>query len=381
MSTGTDTAVPAPTRAAALVRRGWINGPWVDFLTLGGASLIVLGALATLFPRDDTSMAALAAAMLFLAHFVNHPHFAHSYQLFYSGFARKAFADPSGLAARYRFAGIMVPAILTVFFAAALVQGSVALLGLAGNVMFFTVGWHYAKQGYGILMLDSARKGLRFDAADRRWLLANTHLAWFTLWLLANDALRAKQLWGIEYYLLDVPTSLQAVMVALVAASTAVAARRVVGRCRRQHALPVHGLTAYVAAVYVWLQAGRLDPLLLLVVPFFHSLQYMAVVWRYRLNQEGGRQQASGGPRWRAWYRSARAGLARFAIVAVVLGAAGFWWAPQAANTLGGYDRAVFGTTVFLFIAWTFINIHHYFIDNVIWRRDNPEMKSHLFGS
>ena len=29
----------------------------------------------------------------------------------------------------------------------------------------------------------------------------------------------------------------------------------------------------------------------------------------------------------------------------------------------------------------TIINIHHYFIDNVIWRRDNPEMKSHLFGA
>ena len=368
-------AVPPGTR------RRWLNGPAVDFLTLGGGSFIVLGAMAALFPRDDASRAVLAAAMLFLAHFVNHPHFAHSYQLFYSGFARKAFAVPSRLAARYRFAGIMVPAMLAVFFAVALAEGNAALLGLAGNVMFFTVGWHYAKQGYGILMLDAVRKGLRFDADDRRWLLANTHLAWFTLWLVANDALKAKNLWGIEYYLLDVPAALQIATVSMVGVSTAIVAWRIVGRCSEGRVVPVNGLTAYVAAVYVWLLVGRFDPVLLFVVPFFHSLQYMAVVWRYRLNAEEGRHQADRGPRWKAWWRSATAGLARFAIVGGVLGAAGFWWAPQAANALSGYDRAVFGTALFLFIAWTFINIHHYFIDNVIWRRDNPEMKSHLFGA
>ena len=64
-----------------------------------------------------------------------------------------------------------------------------------------------------------------------------------------------------------------------------------------------------------------------------------------------------------------------------ILGAAGFWWAPTALDTLAGYDRAVFGTTVFVFIAWTFINIHHYFIDNVIWRRENPETRRHLFAA
>ena len=51
-------------------RRRWLNGPAIDFLTLGGGSFIVLGAMAALFPRDDVSRAALAAAMLFLAHFV-----------------------------------------------------------------------------------------------------------------------------------------------------------------------------------------------------------------------------------------------------------------------------------------------------------------------
>ena len=64
----------------------------------------------------------------------------------------------------------------------------------------------------------------------------------------------------------------------------------------------------------------------------------------------------------------------------VVLGAlAAFWLAPVTADALSGYDQAVFGATLFLFIGWTFINIHHYFIDNVIRRCDNPEARRYLF--
>ena len=94
--------------------------------------------------------------------------------------------------------------------------------------MFFTVGWHYAKQGYGILILDSVRNGVRFDFHERRWLLRNTHLAWFTWWLVANDALSSKNLWGIEYYLLDVPDALLIPMVSLVAVSTGIVGWRIV---------------------------------------------------------------------------------------------------------------------------------------------------------
>ena len=378
----TDLADAAHLSAASLREPRWLYGPWLDFLTLGGGSFIALGTIAAFYPRDEPSRLALAGAMLFLAHFVNHPHFAHSYQVFYAGFMGKAFSPESSLAARYRFAGIMVPALLTGFFVAALAQGSAPLLGLAANLMFFTVGWHYAKQGYGILMLDAARKGLRFGAGERRRLLWNTHLAWLTWWLIANDAIKAKELWGMTYYLLDVPDALLVAMVSLTGVSTLVVVRDLFVRFRVEGALPINGLIAYVAAVYVWLMIGRLDPYLLLVVPFFHSLQYMAVVWRYQFNVAADRCPAGpddGEKRWKAWLRGAPVQLARFAISGAILGAFGFWVAPIAADTLGGYDPAIFGATLFLFIAWTFINIHHYFIDNVIWRRDNPEARRFLF--
>jgi len=372
----------APAGAGA--SRRWLFGPWLDFLALGGGSFVVLAALAAFFPRDEASRVALAGVMLFLAHLVNHPHFAHSYQLFYQGFVRKAFppgAGGGGLAARYRFAGVMVPAVLAAFFAAALGAGSAPLLGLAANFMFFTVGWHYAKQGYGILMLDAALKGVRFGAGERRRLKWNTHLAWVTAWLLVNDALGKEELWGLTYYFLDTPDPLLFAMAGLTAVSTLAVGRDLFGRWRAERVLPFNGLVAYVAAVYVWLTVGRLDPILLLVVPMFHSLQYSVVVYRYRLNIEGAREaRAPGEEALPAWLCSAPGMLARFVVTGTVLGFAGFWLVPILFDVFPGYDQAVFGPTVALFIAWTFINIHHYFIDNVTWRRENPETRRHLFG-
>ena len=384
---------PAPTERPASgpgTRRRHLYNRWVDFLVLGGGSWIVMGAMAAFYPRDEESRLALAAVMMFVAHFVNHPHFAHSYQIFYSGFLRKAFAFGPGdaLGRRYRFAGVMVPAVLIAFFAATLLQGSAALLGLAANAMFFTVGWHYAKQGFGILMLDSAYKGVAFDARERRNLLVNTHLSWITFYLMTNNAVAAKNYWGLSYYAFDTPDALLWTMAAVTAASLVVVARDMLGKWRRGHALPLNGIIAYITSVYVWLVLARFDPLLLLLAPAFHSLQYLGVVWRRQINVEGERVRDSAGVaragtgsavRWRRWLKSTPFALARFAVVGGLLGAAGFWWAPEFLDAHAGYDAALFGATAFLFMGWTFINIHHYFIDAVIWRRENADTRRYLF--
>ena len=376
-------AGPAGPRAAPAPAQRALFRPGVDFLLLGGGSLVVLAALAAFFPRDEGARAALAALMLWLAHVVNHPHFAHSYQIFYADFARKAFSPDSALRHRYRLAGVLVPLLMVVYFAVSLGLGSPELLGLAANVMYFTVGWHYAKQGYGILMVDAAKQGVRFGAAERRRLLWNTHLVWVTLWLAANDALSAKEFWGLTYYTLDLPDLALHAMFALVALSTLAVARDLFVRWRAgREPMPWNGLVAYACAVYIWLGVARYDPILLLVVPFFHSLQYLAVVWRFQVNVEHTRRAGAPAPTspspWRALLAPWR--LARFAVVGALLGAAGFWVAPVTFDTLAGYDQAVFGTTLFLFIGWTFINIHHYFLDNVIWRRENPEVRRYLFA-
>ena len=379
---GGEGLVPRRSETASRARRRHVHNGWIDFLTLGGGSLVVLGALAAFWPRDDAARAVLASVALVLAFFLTYPHVANSYQLFYRGFLRKAFSPESALAARYRFAGILLPVGMVAFFVVAISQDSLALLGVAGNVTLLMSGWHYAKQGFGILMLDAARKGVRFSAGERRRLLWNTHLVWITFWLMINDTLVKQELWGITYYLIDVPESVRSAMLGVVVLSALVVGYDFFRRWRAERALPVNGVVAYAATVYAWVLIGRFDPVLLLVVPLFHGLQYLSVVWRYRINMEKARLDdarspvAEGG--W-VWIRTAAAGLARFAVVGGVLGLAGFWWVPAALDTLVGYDRAVFGAALFFFMAWTFVGIHHAFMDNVIWRRENLESRRYLF--
>jgi hypothetical protein len=43
------------------------------------------------------------------------------------------------------------------------------------------------------------------------------------------------------------------------------------------------------------------------------------------------------------------------------------------------YNTAIFGSSLYLFFMLIAINVHHYFIDNVIWRRDNPHIRAFLF--
>ena len=364
-------------------RRRYVHNRWIDFLTLGGGSLIVLGVLAAFYPRDDAARTVLASVALVLAYFLTYPHVANSYQLFYKEFRRKAFSPESALAARYRFAGVLLPAGMIALFALALaLDDGLALLGIAGNVSLLMSGWHYTKQGFGILMLDAARKGVRFSGGERQRLLWNTHLVWATFWLMINDTLVKQELWGITYYLFDVPESLRTAMLGVVVISALVVGYDFLRKWHTERALPFNGIVAYASTVYAWVLIGRFDPVLLLVVPLFHGLQYLSVVWRYQLNVEAtqidARRPVAKHHRL-AWLRSASVGLARFAVLGGILGLAGFWWAPAALDTLVGYDRAVFGAALFFFIGWTFVGIHHAFMDNIIWRRENTETRRHLF--
>src|SRR5688572_13169618 len=100
-----DNAGAAPVAHGKSEKR-YLIGPLADFLCFGGSSLIVLPPL-LLLPADEYRPSVLATLLL-LAHVINNPHFAHSYQIFYRGYRAKAFTPALGrtMQARYLFAGI-----------------------------------------------------------------------------------------------------------------------------------------------------------------------------------------------------------------------------------------------------------------------------------
>jgi hypothetical protein len=362
---------------------GYLFGSLRDALLLWGATLVVLPVLWAL-PAEPYALGVGALGAL-LAHVINHPHFAHSYQLFYRDYRAKLLspAYTRSLRSRYLFAGLLAPAALVVFLAWCITQGDVRRLGYAANLMFLLVGWHYVKQGYGILMLDAALKKRFFDGWEKKVLLFNAYAVWLTAWVQINQVLAAKHYFGIQYFTFAVPAPLGLLTKLAAVAGLCLFIWTCIRAASRHHLqLPWNGLMAYGVSLYAWTLFVRIDPLWLLLVPALHSLQYLAVVWRYELNYETGRSRGqAAGKQMSAWLapENLRGRIMGFAILGLALGYAGFWAIPGLLQQNVGYSKELLGGSVFFFACWIFINVHHYLMDNVMWRRDNPDMRRYLF--
>ncbi|MGH7856142.1 MAG: hypothetical protein ACREQY_02350, partial [Candidatus Binatia bacterium] len=161
-------------------REGSLFHPAVDFLLAGGASLLFLVPAAVVVGRNESLLEHAAALALFLATVVNYPHFAHSYQILYTGIRAKIFGrdTPRTIRLRYLWAGVVAPALIALFLGSACAAGNPEALGYGVNAMLFLVGWHYVKQGYGVLVVLSAIRGIRYGDVERKWLLRNAYAVW-----------------------------------------------------------------------------------------------------------------------------------------------------------------------------------------------------------
>lgn len=370
MSTILDTAKPPlPGESTDDGRSRYLIGPLADFLLLGGGSIIILALVPFIWPKE-ADIAVVATTMLLLANLINHPHFANSYQLFYRDFRRRAFGDkfPTALRRKYFFAALVVPIFLAVFLSYGVITRNPDLLGWSTNLMFFLVGWHYVKQGYGMLMVDSVLKEKFLNASEKKILLWNAYTVWITSWLALNRNFTKIDYWELNYYTFSIPNEVFFPSVALTVLTTIFVGSVLIRKIQRERsAAPISGIVAYVVSLYIWLFATH--PAMLLIIPAFHSLQYLAVVWRYRLNVE--KSNTGSRPIWKSF--------SLFLFVGFILGYIGFWLAPEWLNENVSYDRSIFGGSLFLFLFWTFINVHHYFLDNVMWRKENPDTRQFLF--
>jgi hypothetical protein len=253
------------------------------------------------------------------------------------------------------------------------------MLRYAANVMLFFSGWHYVKQGYGMLMIDAALKRNFFSERAKKILMLNAYACWALSWLLINRLVEERNFLGLSYYTLHVP-KLAIVVAALAAGGTTLLLVGVlVQHARKQgSAFPINGTAAYVASLYLWLFL-RSDPELLALIPAFHSLQYLLIVWRYRMNIETAKPDAEA-PSSLPHVRNAALRFAVFAATGTALGFYSFYLAPTMLDRFVPYDHDQFGPRLFLFMFWVFINIHHYFIDNAMWRKENPHTLRHLFS-
>ncbi len=364
--------------------KAYVMGPVIDFLMLGGGSIFLMAALWLFLPASGSAV--LASVMMWLANVINHPHFGHSYQIFYRDFRAKAFGSTysQGLRTRYVIAGIVVPAVLGPLLVGSVLLDMPQILKFAINVMVFLTGWHYVKQGYGIFMLESAIKRRFMNAQEKKLLLINAYAVWALAWVLLNRDVTERDMFGLRAYAIPIPDALMYSVIAIAVVTSLACVVAIARRLLRGDTIACNGVTAYLVSLYIWLLIPRLSPALILVIPTMHSLQYLLVVWRYQLNreraEEGLHDQDSRIFGMKTGMRPMHARFVSFLAIGAILGFLGFWGVPFLLDILQPYDSSQFGSFAFMAVFWLFINVHHYFLDNVMWRRENTDMKKYLFG-
>jgi hypothetical protein len=233
------------------------------------------------------------------------------------------------------------------------------------------------KQGFGVLTVLSLRRGVRFSPLERRAVLLHCFAGWAYAWASpAAPALEAAEK-GIVSWTLPHPVLLAQVTGALFALSTLVLALALIQKWRRERRVPpLAPLTGLLVSVWAWSVYSSADPLLVYMIPALHSLQYLYVVGLYTQN----RARSKVGP---PHFGGAPAGrLLGLAVAALALGFLLFHAAPELFDGIRASEHrrarqplGELGGTPYFAALFAFVNIHHYFMDNVIWRRENPETR------
>ncbi|MEQ1760618.1 MAG: hypothetical protein ABL986_20090 [Vicinamibacterales bacterium] len=403
MTTTVSTLSPAATDAGRLPLNASsraLTTRFLDFWLIGGASIAVWLLLVVSEPiRTDwpgpiaQHFSNLYGLSLSLALFINYPHFMWSYKLAYSrgvdfvvahwwqliavplaliallAAAYMWFDTPARDVGAIRLAArMLLPFGVNAQVVAGPLVGNV-LLTLAFNLMVLTVGWHYTKQVFGCVMVYAHYDGYVLSPRQRATLKWTLRGVWLMAFVDNNRAGTFRGLAGFSYSSFDLPDALLPLAWIVIIGTLVLCGHTVVYANRRRYQRwPSANLVVPFAAIYIWwLPITRQSEFYLLLAPLFHSLQYLAFVYRF---EEVSLRDA---PK-----RELRATALMGSVV--VAGWLGFEFLPVMADvrfeTVGRW-----GFYFFIVAATLFINIHHYFIDSALWRFRDPVVRRNLLSA
>ena len=348
-----------------------LAGEATDFLMIGGLSGIFL-ILFVFFSPDGHKAPEFARAILILHTLVNFPHFIISYQFLYGDNRKKILTHW-----RFTLAGLIIPFLLLGHIGLALTYGNAIHVGYLANAMLLLVGWHYTRQIVGAIVVTAHLKGYPLDSSLRRMLSIHAVSIWGLSYLNGNMAEGLYQFFGIEYKTFSFPPNVSLVFWALGLSSLLGILSGVRNTYIHKALHPPLSTMAAFSTFYIWHLPLFYHPGFALLIPFFHSLQYILFASVYVKNRIKSSLTTLRGVAARESF------LRRMTIsvgVTIVAGRVFFNIFPEWLDATVPYDREKYGTELFLFLFYVFINIHHYFIDFAIWRRDNKNVRDYVFS-
>jgi hypothetical protein len=363
--------VPQLAPAVAATPPRSLISPGVDLLMIGGASILVLFIMQIML-NGGSPDGNLSWTVYYLSFIANFPHFLASYQLLYADFSKKVFTD-----LRFFWAAVVAPGILILLLLTGFFDPNPKLLGYLVNSMFFFVGWHYVKQIFGGVVVSNALAGFFYNKIERLSLKANLFSLWAISFLGSNVYANNFMQDGIPYLSLNFPAWTLTVAFWSVGITGVALLFVHVLKYIREGKVPTAMAIVCFLSIYAWYIPTFSHPMYMHLIPFFHSMQYLLFVYAFRRNKVEANIQEPGTPAGRKSYVLRHWG---YLCIPIATGAVFMYFLPRWLDSKQLYaDTTTFGPTAFYFAFTLFINIHHYFIDNVIWRGNNDQMKEYLF--
>lgn len=377
-------------------RRSSILNSLSDFWLLGGLSILMCAVMHFVnYFRDGNETFELrfmqvGALFSVLSILCNHPHFLISYRFGYGRgfrFIREHWfalvAVPIALIVSYGVAfsyynSVIPESAWMTFINTTLAQIGIGfsfgqsgkigeeIVGLTIWLMYLTVGWHYCKQVYGCMMVYAYYDGYKLKSWQKevfKW--SAISIAFYQFMYMTTLMGDNPQFQGFHMSPVSLPGWMNAAAIALLIL-TAVAAITIIFQVHKNtKAWPsIHFLTPWIAFYVWWIPIGRVPEYYLLMVPFFHSLQYLPFAFRL----ESGKIRSS------KWF-NLEVSIKIIALLSV--GFLSFEFIPTLLDKT--LETSTYQSSWFFLTAIpVFINIHHFFIDSVIWKFKDEGMESLL---
>jgi hypothetical protein len=339
MAMNTTSAAPSASASPYI-----INLP-VDFLLVGGGSIILFILLPYIYAGPMTPR--LLMASLALTWMGNWPHnSATIYRLYGSRDVRR----------RYPFTAFVVPLLVLVGVLASFSSPLV----VAPYFVKITLSWvlyHYCGQSIGVSLLYARRARYTPGNVERTLLCAFFYGTFFCRTLWSETSSQQLRYFGVVYPRFGVPVWFSYIAAAATYACAAGFLYCFIRNCVRSRRVPPLMYVLPAVAQYVWFFVAGLQPAWVEFVPFFHGVQYLLIAWAMQIRQDADRRAVAPTARYVAtrtlrWYG-----------INLAIGAVTFYLAPRFVSYVAGIDL-VFVTA----ILFTAFQVHHSFVDGVIWK-------------
>jgi len=343
-----------PTASTSERASLYFVSPLVDSLVIGGVSLLTYVVVRAFQSRMSMETVYATSAALLVV--VNWPHF--------SATVHRLYHSTSNIA-QYPLTAIAVPLVILGGVWASFAQPE-AVAPYFVKLYLIWSPYHFSGQTLGITLLYARRAGIRFSRPERLAIAAFI-FGTFIFPLVRFETGRGDQAYfGVPYPTWGLPGwTRQAAGTWL--AICAVAFVAIFIRWKRQgRALPPLIVFLPAVAQFVWFVPGSRLAAFNEFVPLFHSLQYLLIAWALQLKEKLDVHAIKPSRRYVFWETT------RWLFLNIIGGMLLFKTLPLVFESTGA--PAGFVTGVIL----SAVQIHHFFVDGVIWKLKSPAVSSPL---